>query len=298
MQRPKARVRKHRASINKENLKRFIEQHAKNGLTPALPITDDTTSKPYKEDWIKKKQYLSFQKQHMCRDAKFDSECNILLTTKFSVQLYDNNGLFQEKLYLNRLSEPWGLYVNHQSGHVLVTDYEEGCVKEFNKIGIVVQEYGPIPTPCGVTATSSGYVFSCSESEGCVYVFDKRGELVTKLGKGVLVAPTHIVLHGKSILVSDDSSIVAFNISNEIEFIYGQRDGSDHPACLCIDTRTGYVFSTSYYKDRIVALNKHMQRAIKIKDIKRPLVCTISPFGHLLIGEHNVKGMLFRMFRM
>lgn len=299
LQRPRNRVRKQRASINKESLKRFMEKHSKVGLTSSLPTPDESvTRSPYSEDWVKKKQYLSFQKQHVCRDAKFDSECNIILTTKFSVQMYDNNGVFKEKLYMNRVSEPWGLHVNHQTGNVLVTDHEDGCVKEFNALGIIVQEYGPIPTPCGVTVSNSGYVFVCSQSEGCVYVFDKRSEIVTKLGKGVLTAPTYIVLHGRSVLVSDDSSIVAFNIENEIEFVYGKRDGSDYAGCLCVDVQTGYVFSTSYYKDQIVALNKSMRRAIRIKDIKRPLTCTISPFGHLLIGEHHTKGMLFRMFRM
>ncbi|XP_067929946.1 uncharacterized protein [Watersipora subatra] len=294
-----SQIRKQRASINKDSARRFVERHSESGLTSSLPMPDETVSKsPYTDDWIKKKQYLSFQKQHVCRDVKFDAECNILLTTKFSVQMYDNNGVFKEKLYLNRVSEPWGLHINHQTGNVLVTDHEDGCVKEFNALGIVVQEYGPIPTPCGVTVSKSGYVFACSQSQGCVYVFDKRGEVVTRLGKGVLTSPTYIVLHGKSVLVSDDSRIVAFNIENEIEFVYGQRDGSDHPGCLCVDVQTGYVFSTSYYKDQLVALNKSMRRAIRIKDIKRPLTCTISPFGHLLIGEHNSKGMLFRMFRM
>ena len=299
LQRPKNKIRKHRASANRESLKRFMDKHSKTGLTPSLPVPDETATKsPYSDEWIKKKQYLTFQKQHVCRDVKFDGECNIILTTKFSVQMYDNNGVFKEKLYLNRVNEPWGLHINHKTGNVLVTDHEDGCVKEFNALGIVVQEYGPIPTPCGVTVSNSGYVFACSRSEGCVYVFDKRGEVITKLGKGVLTEPTYIVLHGKSVLVSDDSSIVAFNIDNEIEFVYGQRDGSDRPGCLCVDVQTGYVFSTSYYKDQIVALNKSMRRAIRIKDIKRPLTCTISPFGHLLIGEHNAKGMLFRMFRM
>lgn len=299
LQRPKTKLRKKRTSINKESLERFINKHSKTGLTAALPVTDDLSIRsPYSDDWIKKKQYLSFQKQHVCRDAKFDGECNIILTTKFSVQMYDNNGVFMDKLYQNRVNEPWGLHINHQTGNVLVTDHEDGFVKEFNGLGIIVQEYGPIPAPCGVTMSNSGYVFACSQTEGCVYVFDKRGEIVTKLGKGVLTAPTYIVLHGKSVLVSDDSSIVAFNIANEIEFVYGKRDGSDHPGCLCVDTRTGYVFSTSYYKDCLVALNKSRQRAIRVKDIKRPLTCTISPFGHLLIGEHSAKGMLFRMFRM
>lgn len=294
LQRPKVKARKRRSSINKE---RFIEKHSRTGLTAALP-SDDSAKSRYKDEWIKKKQYLSFQKQHVCRDAKFDSDCNILLTTKFSVQMYDNNGVFKEKLYANRVTEPWGLHINHQAATVLVSDHDEGCVKEFNGLGIIVQEYGPIPNPCGVTVSTLGYVFACSQSEGCVYVFDKRGEIVTKIGKGVLSSPTYVVLHGNSILVSEDSSIIAFNILNEVQFIYGQKDGSDHPGSMCVDTQTGSIFSTSYYKDRIVALNKSMQRAIVIKDTKRPLTCTISPFGHLLIGEHSAKGMLFRMFRM
>lgn len=291
-------IRKQRANVSKHQHNRFIERHAQSGLTGTLPRPDAKAKSPYSEDWMRKKQYLSFSKQNSVRDVKFDLEGNILLTTKYSVQVYDTNGNFVEKRYQNRVVEPWGLFVNPTNGNIVVSDFEEGCVKEFNGLGIVIQEYGPVPNPCGVAMSNTGYLFVCSQSEGSVYVFDKRGEAVTKLGKGVLLSPTYIVLHGKSILVSEDSSIVAFNISNEVEFIYGQRDGSDHPACLSVDTKTGYVISTSYYKDSIVALNKSMQRALRIKDIKRPLVCAISPFGHLLIGEYvSSKGMLFRMFR-
>lgn len=291
-------IRKQRASANKHLHTKFLEKHAATPLTSTLPRPDPKGKSPYSDDWMKKKQYLSFSKQNSVRDVKFNVDGNIILTTKYSVQMYDANGNFSEKLYQGRVTEPWGLHIIQATGHVLVSDNEEGCVKEFNGIGIVVQEYGPVPDPCGVTVSNSGYVFVCSQSEACVYVFDRRGEIVTKLGKGKLISPTYVALHGRSILVSEDSSIVAFNVNNDIEFVYGQRDGSDHPACLCVDTKTGYLISTSYYKDSIVALNKTMQRAIRIKDIKRPLVCAISPFGHLLIGEYvSAKGMLFRMFR-
>ena len=292
-------IRKQRASGSRQLHTRFLEKHAHASLTGTLPRPDAKAKSPYSEDWMKKKQYLSFSKQNSVRDVKFDKEGNILLTTKYSVQIYDANGNFTEKIYQHRVTEPWGLFIHPSSGNVLVSDFEEGCVKEFNGLGIVVQEYGPVPNPCGVAVSTTGYVFVCSQSEKCVYVFDKRGEVVTKIGKSILTSPTYIVLHGKSILVSEDSTIVAFNVSNEVEFVYGQKDGSDHPACLSVDTKTGYLISTSYYKDSIVALNKSMQRAIRIKDIKRPLVCAISPFGHLLIGEYvSSKGMLFRMFRM
>lgn len=289
-----------RQKTSRECLNRFMEKHAKVGLTKSLPTLSSSASmaNPYSEEWTKKKQYLSIQKRHHLRDLKFDAEGNILLTTKASVQLYDNNGVFKEKLFSNRVAEPWGIFVNHENGHILVSDNDEDCVKEFNSLGIIVQEYGPVAGPRGVAMTSAGYVFVCSESDSCVYVYDKKAQLITVIGHGVLSSPTYVALHHKTILVSDESRIIGFNVESEIEYVYGRADGSRHPPCFCIDNQTGFVLATSYYKDKLIAFNEKMERAVMVKQTSRPVLCAISPYGHLLIAEKNSNGTLLKMFRM
>lgn len=290
-------LKKQKAS--KESLQKFVSKHSQIGLSSVFPYGSTASmALPYSEEWMRKKQYLTINKHHTVRDVKFDAQGNILLSTRSSVQLYDNNGIFKEKLYQNRVGEPWGLYFNHQTGHILVADCEEQCVKEFNSIGIIVQEYGPVPSPRAVTVSTSGYVFVCSKDDACIYVYDKNAELVTHIGKGVLTAPTFITLHRKLILVSDQSKIIAFNLASEIEYVYGQSDESSHPSCHCVDSQTGYILATSYYKDTLIAFDQKMQRAVKIKSLNRPTICAISPFGNLLIGENSGRGTLLKMFKM
>lgn len=292
-----AMSKKQKAS--KETLQKFVSKHSQVGLSSSFPFGSTASMElPYTEEWMRKKQYLTITKHHTVRDVKFDAQGNILLSTRSSVQLYDNNGIFKEKLYQNRVGEPWGLHFNHQTGNILVADCEEQCVKEFNSIGIVVQEYGPVPSPRAVTVSTSGYVFVCSKDDACVYVFDKNAELVTHIGKGVLTAPAFITLHRKLIVVSDESRIIGFNIANEIEYVYGQSDESRHPSCHCVDNQTGYILATSYYKDTLIAFDQKMQRAVKIKSLNRPTICAISPYGNLLIGENSGRGTVLKMFRM
>lgn len=253
---------------------------------------------PYGESWMTKKPYASFRKQHTIRDVKFDSTGNILLSSRQSVQMYDPNGVFQEKLFTYRVAEPWGLHIDKHTGNVFVSDHEEDCIKEFNGLGLLAQEYGPISKPCGVTVSDSGYVFACSQSEACVCVFAPDGGLVRKLGSSVLHNPSHITIHDKIILVSDGARIIGFDIFDKVELIYGSTDECQHPASLCVDAERSFTLATSYYKNCLIAVRGDMVRAIKVKVSRRPILCAINSFGHLIIAENDPSGTIFKLYRM
>jgi len=251
----------------------------------------------YPEGYVKKKPYLNFTKHHRIRDVKFDGDCNVILTSRHSVQLYDANGHFLERLYQGKIEEPWGIHVNQETGHVFISDHKKNCVKEFNSIGIEMQTYPDVPSPCGVAVSSSDYVFVCSKAEGCVYVFNKGGKLLKKIGEGTLSTPAYVILHEKLVLVSEEARIIGFNTDNSIAYVYGYADKSKHPACLTIDRKTGFALASSYYKDAVIAVKKDMARALLVKDACRPILCAQSPYGHLLVGERLSKGVLFKMYR-
>lgn len=267
-----------------------------NQMNHTVALSEVYRSETYPENWVKKKHYLSFTKHHRIRDIKFDGDCNVILTSRHSVQLYDANGHFMERLYNEKIQEPWGIHV-HDNGNVFVSDHKNDCVKEFTHIGIQMKKYGPVPSPCGVAVSSSGFVFVCSKDDGCVYVFDKNNKLVKKIGEGTLTAPAHIVLHDKLVLVSDEARIIGFTTENVIAFVYGHSEASAHPACLTVDRKTGFVLATSYYRSSIIAVKRDMDRAILVKDTVRPNLCALSPYGHLLVGERLSKGVHFKMFR-
>lgn len=276
----------------RETLDKFLNQQVQMHGTSS----EDTYSDVYSENYIRKKHYLSFTKHHRIRDAKFDADCNILLASRHSVQLYDANGHFIERLYRDKVEEPWGLHV-HDNGSVFVSDHKNDCVKEFNSIGIQLKKYGPVPSPCGVAVSSSNFVFVCSKDDACIYVFDKNNKLVTKIGEGILSKPAFIVLHEKLVLVSDEARIIGFTTDNSIAFVYGHADKTNHPASLSIDKKTGFALATAYYKSSVIAVKKGMTRAITTKEATRPILVAVSPYGHLLIGERLAKGVQFKMYR-
>lgn len=279
---------------SKESLSRFLSSQGQVHTTVSLSEVNHTDA--YSENWVKKKHYLSFTKHHRIRDIKFDGDCNVLLASRHSVQLYDANGHFLERLYRDKVQEPWGLHV-HDNGNVFVSDHKNDCVKEFNHIGLQLQKYGPVPSPCGVAVSSSNYVFVCSRTDACVYVFDRHGKLVRKIGERTLTSPAYVVLHGKLVLVSDEARIIGFTTDNDISFVYGHADKINHPASLCVDRKTGFALATAYYKGSIIAVKKDRTRALMVKDATRPILCAISPYGHLLVGERLSKGVLFKMYR-
>ncbi|KAF6025672.1 hypothetical protein EB796_015923 [Bugula neritina] len=279
---------------SKETLDRFLNSQVQ--VHSTVSLSESHGNDVYSESWIKKKHYLSFTKHHKIRDVKFDGDCNVILTSRHSVQLYDANGHFMERLYLDKIQEPWGIHI-HDNGNVFVSDHKNDCVKEFTHIGIQLMEYGPVPAPCGVTVSSSNFVFVCSQSDRCVYVFDKNNKIVKKLGLGTLTSPAHIALYGKLVLVSDEARIIGFTTENAISFAYGHSDTTNHPACLTIDRKTGFVLATSYYKSSIIAIKKDMSRALMVKESTRPILCALSPYGHLLVGERLSKGVQFKMYR-
>lgn len=279
---------------SKERLEKFLNAQCQVNSTISLSELHHTDA--YSENWVKKKHYLSFTKHHRIRDVKFDSDGRVILTSKHSVQLYDGNGHFMERLYRDKIEEPWGLHV-HDNGNVFVTDHKNDCVKEFNHIGIQMKKYGPVPSPCGVAVSTSDYVFVCSQSDGCVYVFDRNNKLVMKIGEGTLTSPAYITLHNKLVLVSDEARIIGFTTDNAIAFVYGHSEKINHPACLCIDRKTGFALATAYYKSSIIAVKRDMTRALMVKDTTRPVLCAISPYGHLLVGERLSKGVQFKMYR-
>lgn len=265
-------------------------------IHPTVSLSEVNNSDVYSESWVRKKHYLSFIKHHRIRDVKFDGDCNVILTSRHSIQLYDANGHFMERLYLDKIKEPWGIHV-HDNGNVFVSDHHNDCVKEFTHIGIQINKYGPVPSPCGVAVSSSSYVFICSQADGCVYVFDKNNKLVRKIGEGILTSPAHIVLHGKLVLVSDEARIIGFTTENAVAYVYGHSDSTNHPACLTIDRKTGFALATAYYKGSIIAVKRDMNRALMVKDSTRPILCALSPYGHLLVGERLSKGVQFKMYR-
>ncbi|XP_067931926.1 uncharacterized protein [Watersipora subatra] len=265
-------------------------------INAMIALSHVSSTDVYSESWVKKKHYLSFVKHHRIRDVKFDNDCNVILTSRHSVQLYDTNGHFMERLYLDKIEEPWGIHAHH-NGNIFISDHKNDCVQEFTHIGIQVKQYGPVPSPCGVAVSSSHYVFVCSKTDGCIYVFDKKNKLVRKLGEGTLTSPAHIILLGKLVLVSDAARIIGFTTDNSIAFIYGYPENSNHPACLTIDKKTGFALATAYYKSSVIAVKKDMTRALMVKDATRPILCAQSPYGHLLVGERLSKGVQFKMYR-
>ena len=292
---PESVERKKRPPPSRGSLEKFMNSQGSQ-LNQTVALSEYYRSDAYPENWVKKKHYLSFTKHHRIRDVKFDGDCNVILTSRHSVQLYDGNGHFMERLYNEKIQEPWGLHL-HDNGNVFVSDHKNDCVKEFTHIGIQIQKYGPVPSPCGVAVSSSGFVFVCSKDDGCVYVFDKNNKLVKKIGEGTLTAPAHIVLHDKLVLVSDEARIIGFTTENSIAFVYGHSESSNHPACLTVDRKTGFVLATSYYRSSIIAVKRDMDRAILVKETVRPNLCALSPYGHLLVGERLSKGVNFKMFR-
>ena len=279
---------------SRQSIERFLNSQVQINSTVAL--SEVTSTDVYSENWVRKKHYLSFVKHHRIRDVKFDGDCNVILTSRHSVQLYDANGHFIERLYLDKIQEPWGIHV-HDNGNVFVSDHKNDCVKEFTHIGIQIQKYGPVPSPCGVAVSSSHYVFICSKADACVYVFDKNNTLVRKLGEGTLTSPAHIILHGKLVMVSDEARIIGFTTDNTVAFVYGYSESINHPACLTIDKKTGFALATAYYKSSIIAVKRDMNRALMVKDVTRPILCALSPYGHLLVGERLSKGVMFKMYR-
>lgn len=279
---------------SRQTIDKFLNSQGQFHTTVSL--SEINQSDVYSENWVRKKHYLSFVKHHRIRDVKFDGDCNIILTSRHSVQLYDANGHFIERLFLDKVKEPWGIHV-HDNGNIFVSDHKNDCVKEFTHIGIQMKKYGPVPSPCGVAVSSSNYVFVCSRADGCVYVFDKNNKLVRKIGEGTLTSPAYVILHGKLMLVSDEARIIGFTTDNTIAFVYGQSESINHPACLTIDRKTGFALATAYYKSSIIAVKRDMNRALMVKDVTRPILCALSPYGHLLVGERLSKGVHFKMYR-
>lgn len=293
-----SREKLRRQTPTEELRKQFIRHHRRRSLSNSVLNRVARKDTAYTDDLVKKKQYLTITKQHEVRDAKFDAECNILLSTQSSVQLYDANGVFREKLYLNRVTEPWGIHIDKRTGNVFVSDYAEDCVKEFNTLGIIVQEYGKVASPCGITVSDTGYLFVCSPSEGCVHVYNQKGELAMIIGNKILTSPTSVATHQNSILISDQLKITGFNIFGDVDFIYKQETDAERPSCLCVDRRFGFVLVTNYSKNRIIAFTQEMKRAIKVKDTRSPTICTVSDYGQLLIGERIGNGTALKMFRL
>lgn len=287
--------------ISPQRIEHFLRIHKRKHLKKCHTGKQPTGSMStyYPDELIHKKQYLTITKQHHVRDIQYDTEGNILLTSQSSVQKYDINGVFVEKVFINRVTEPWGLQINSRNGHILISDYTEHCVKEFNTLGIVVQEYGPVPSPKGIAISDTGYVFVCSEEHTCVYVFDREGNLVTIIGDE-LISPTHVLLHDDMVLVSDQSAITGYTLNDEIAFVYKHSKQTEFPSSLAVDHRTGYILATCYNEDMVIALNPKEKRAKKMKTIKRPTLCLTSVFGQLLIAEQCERsgGSLLKMFKL
>ena len=210
-----------------------------------------------------------------------------------TIQLVDKHGEVKDTIHTDF---DFGDMVLSPQGDILLTDYDNNCIKAISGDKTIKTLFKAQWTPYGLCYLHSGDIAVTFHDEGRVVIYSASGKIIKELDKELFRDPWWVAQSkvNSDLYISDDGAgtVVALDKDYRVWYEYtGQGDGGDfHPRGLCTDS-VGHVLITDQRNNRVHILDRdgRFRQFLLTKEqgLWRPVRIDVDNEGNAWVGDYN-----------